>query len=504
MHRNLSFTLVLAIAAGCATEEAPEERDEGVANRVLVAPWTDYFGGSLDSPTAPVLHALDEPSKIVRIGGGIQTPDAPTASDRAKLEQIRSTVARGGEVIFVVSGFSGDPATFIENQRRDPDAWNTDLRNQIRYIYGTGEDREARMRSIHFELFNEINSRTVSLKLCAWRKDVCPPEGTPFDRKIIEPYLRYAFVPSVLAIKQENPNAKISTGSVLEAFDPNVLEWYRALLNHYLPPAPPGQPWSGPRVNDVVDFLNVHYPVTATDKAQASDDGLSPFASLDTIYAMRARPTQGVISSEELGTYATTRGFGAATVLRIVATYLDYWGARDLGPDRAKVSLWGWWLGAAGNITNDGKLGYGELVRAFGAQSRVQTLPAAFRIVGKPDGASNVDGHAYCVGSCATPGARRYVVVIHAKDDRAVATIQDFDLALPAPTLASLRVAEAYHYPKRNGTARFRDPVATTVTPVAGRARVHLGRRIDLGYQADAPTGERRSNTSVLVVIDGE
>lgn len=495
-------TAIVCSVSACVGDAEPLETTEATSP-LLSGAWTKYFGGTITLDTVDTMNA---PTGIVRIGGGLlENPHNPSATDLAKLALIKRTVSAGGEVVFNIAGFSAAPGPFIQRQKDNPALWDQDLRRQIEFIYGNEADRPQRMARIHFELFNEINSEGVSNKLCVYEKWAGDCElATHSDRRIIRPYIEYAAAPSIRVIKEINPAAKILTGSLFLAYDPKALDWYQALLNSFMPPG-----WGGRRFVDVVDFLNLHYPVTSSDTAGSEDD-LPPFTVLDKVYAMRARPDQGVISTEELGIFAAGRGLGAPTTLRIVSTYLHYWSMRGIDPTLGKAILWGWWIGYAGADTNDGELAYLDLVRALGGTSVVRTIPGAFQVVGDPINAGNVRGHALCTGECTSAvGERRYVVIVFVRSDLKEGTLQDFELTLPTTTLATLRslkITRAGYYPKRMETTPRRVNVGATMTVLGGatpRVRIHLAKPYNLGYDGSAPSGERRRNEALMLELSG-
>jgi hypothetical protein len=271
-------------------------------------------------------------------------PDS--ARRESELTRRLREVAGKHVLVMPIGGLAGardaaQAAEFLNGVEADGGvAWKEDIRRRAEAIRPVIEEA----LDINLQVGNEINSHYWGTSVSAWKGYARSLPNN--SHEIIPVYVEYFLAPAVEALREfdwgsDASAAKVSIvlGSVANAANPRSRDWLGNLLDYRIG----GQYASslaGLRVADVVDFISIHYLVTASESGW-----MRVLDSLQERWVDTGR-IRGVWGTEELGRRRGEAGLGAVTAMRVASRYLHWWSLRGLTPDKSRFFLWGSRLGS--------------------------------------------------------------------------------------------------------------------------------------------------------------
>jgi hypothetical protein len=321
---------------------------------ILVIPLTLSACGSVHTPTAVTwmdhIGAHDRPtdwSRSIRGVGRRESPVNQGGREESELTRRLREVAGAHILVVPVGGLAGardtaQAAEFLDRIEADGGAaWNEEVRVRAAAIRPVLEEA----LEINLQVGNEINSHFWGTSIGAWRGDRRPAGAN--SREVIPVYVEYFLAPAVEALREfdwgsDASAAKVNIvlGSVAAAANPSSRAWLGDLLDYRIL-GRYATSLAGLRVAEVVDFVSVHYLVTADDAGW-----MNTLDSLQERWVESGR-IRGVWGTEELGRRRAEAGLGAVTAMKVTSRYLHWWSLRGLTPEKSRFFLWGSRLGSA-------------------------------------------------------------------------------------------------------------------------------------------------------------
>ncbi|HSW12145.1 MAG TPA: hypothetical protein VLI06_04850, partial [Solimonas sp.] len=272
--------------------------------------------------------------------------------------------------------------------------------------------RDYRRGRIWWQIGNEINSRHLAQSLGTALE--LHNSGAFDDPALIPAYAENVFAPTVEALLEASKRMstpaqppRIVLGTIANARRESSRAWLQSLLQYRIR-GTHAPSLAGSRVADHVSILGLHYVVTADDPPWEP-----VFDQLDRQWRLPGT-IQGIWGTEEIGGKLAESGAGAATALRVAASYLHRAATAQLDATALRCSLFGW---QRGGRQRSAAFGMELLQRSLGPQ-RLRDETTVLRLQGR----GPLQGHAFVP---VNEPARRVAIVF---GRGAAATLESIEL----------------------------------------------------------------------------
>lgn len=238
---------------------------------------------------------------------------------------------------------------------------------------------------LYWQVGNEINSRNLARTL---GKEGGIAGLVAFDDPAMIPlYAEYVFAPTVEVLQDvsfklygDKRRIKVVLGTIANAHRESSRAWLEQLMEYRIKGSyAPGL--ANTRVGDNISIIGVHYVVTAD-----AQEWRGIFDEFDRKWRASGK-VEGIWGTEELGKKLAQSGAGAATAVRVAASYLSRAAQLQLPATALRCSFFGWRVGKNGTSADAGM----QLWLSHFGNARLSDVSSQLGI----DATGNFEGHAF-------------------------------------------------------------------------------------------------------------